>query len=516
MAQPSVLGESGAALVESLSTTVLVSCSLDVCRRLVFSPEQVLLRVTHAPSGPEKELDALRGHQLMQVCSGSTSTDINSENTLAALLELLDASGQALQIDEIDLLFSNKRAEPSKQEMLRLKKNALRDPDALSTNLDDYTLLFHMKPVGFRKRYIKDLAQVPSGSCFYFQHSNWALSSLGSVLKLPANKIKELDLTDNSIGDVGPELSRFEQMVDLRLQGNGIRDIELHYLPRLRHLDLSFNRLQGLLELAGLPSLEVLDLCDNQIGSLDIKDDMGSSSGSSDGWESLAHSDLPELRVLLLANNVLAWDQLLFNTKIAVLSEKPSLETLDFRGNLMLFSPRLDDLPPLESYRKWILTHCTKLEMLDGTPVEESEHLYLLMNPFVGEPKAGDAETSDGDVTGESSLDPERMPVFGGSYQPRTTDLGILSNMLAETFVLPSDMAAEILDEVQRSLSSLLAVPPTVSINANSFSWLASPPIISPDSSSQLFGSHANLVAYVHAVSSFLDSGAIHVPIGGA
>ena len=64
-----------------------------------------------------------------------------------------------------------------------------------------------------------------------------------------------------------------------------------------------------------------------------------------------AHSPLQELKVLLLANNQLKWNQSAFNAKITLLHEKRALAELDFRGNPMMFVPRLDDLPPLRSYR---------------------------------------------------------------------------------------------------------------------------------------------------------------------
>jgi Leucine-rich repeat (LRR) protein len=450
-------------VAEVLSTTTLVSCSLEACRRLVLDGQQVLLRVTHAPSGREPKLDALRGRQLLQVCSGSTSTDITPENTLENLLQLIDETGQAPQIDEVDLVFSRDEPDPMRKEVLRLKKNLLRDPDTPQTSLNANTLLVHLHPVGIRKRIVKELTQLPSGSCLYFSHSNWFLSDLGALLKLPPNKVKELDLSHNGIVHVGPELSRFEQMVDLRLPGNGIKEIDLHYLPRLKNLGLAFNKLQALPELAGLPALEELDLCDNEIGSRVSSEDMGSSGSSPDGWECLSHSDLQELKVLLLANNALAWTQTDFNLRIAILSEKPSIEKLDFRGNLMLFSPRLDDLPPLEKYREWILTHCKKLEFLDDEEILESDHLFLLVNPIIGEPSAGDDVAGGGDDDATDSQDPERMPVFGGVHQPRTADLNVLSSMLTETFVLPAHLASDTLDKVQRALSGLMAVPPTVS-----------------------------------------------------
>ena len=47
---------------------------------------------------------------------------------------------------------------------------------------------------------------------------------------------------------------------------------------------------------------------------------------SNDGWERVAHSPLTELKVLLLANNQLKWNQSAFNAKITLLHEKRALQ----------------------------------------------------------------------------------------------------------------------------------------------------------------------------------------------
>ena len=81
-------------------------------------------------------------------------------------------------------------------------------------------------------------------------------------------------------------------------------------------------------------------------------------------------------QVLLLCNNQLKWNQSAFNAKITLLHEKRALQELDFRGNPMMFVPRLDDLPPLRSYREWILTQCQSLMRLDAEEISTKERRH--------------------------------------------------------------------------------------------------------------------------------------------
>ena len=231
-------------------------------------------------------------------------------------------------------------------------------------------------------------------------------------------------------------------------------------MRNLRKLSLAFNLLTFLPELGGLAALEHLDLSDNKIGSREGGEGLEEDAGESpDGWESITHSPLHELKVLLLANNLLAWTQQDFNTRIAVLQDKGSLQVLDFRGNLMLFSPRLDDLPPLRLYRDWILTKCPRLIQLDGAEVTEQDHLQLALHPLLHEPDAleGGGGKKDGEDKGGSDGLPRSFEYRG---QPRSTSLPLLAEMLSETFALPSHLCTEVLERVQTSLADLFIAPP--------------------------------------------------------
>ena len=71
-------------------------------------------------------------------------------------------------------------------------------------------------------------------------------------------------------------------------------------MRNLRKLSLAFNLLTFLPELGGLAALEHLDLSDNKIGSREGGEGLEEDAGESpDGWESITHSPLHELKVLL-------------------------------------------------------------------------------------------------------------------------------------------------------------------------------------------------------------------------
>lgn len=355
----------------------IVAVSIDVCRRLVLSPDdQSLLRVVNTATGRVPEIEELRGHLLLEVRSGTTSTPISSQNgnTLQHLLDLLDMTGASAELedDALELVFHKPSPmhRANKEEESRARRNLLRPegPTDPVTELSEHTLLLNLQSRSGgllgngRPRLIRDVAQMPSSSCLYFDHPHWRLNGLGALESLPPSKLRELDLKDNFVSQIGDSLSRFELLTDLRLAGNGLAEIALHYLPRLKHLDLHNNRLQLIPEIAGLPSLGFLDLCDNEIGGADAPkendlsgaDEQGLGGGVAEGWRSIARAELAELKVLWLANNRLTWSQKAFNARISALREKKALRSLDFRGNPMLFSPRLDDLAPLQKYREWI------------------------------------------------------------------------------------------------------------------------------------------------------------------
>ena len=101
-----------------------------------------------------------------------------------------------------------------------------------------------------------------------------------------------------------------------------------------------------------------------------------------------------------------------------------SLRVLDFRGNPMCYVPRLDDLPPLNLYREWILTNCPRISKLDGTAITEQEYLYLALNPLLNEPSSDEAY---------------EWPYFG---PPQSASLPEIAEMLLNVCDSPSDRCA--------------------------------------------------------------------------
>ena len=102
----------------------------------------------------------------------------------------------------------------------------------------------------------------------------------------------------------------------LKAAHNQISEVTIEKLPRLKHLDLSHNKLDGIPDLSGFKALAVLDLSHNSIGT------RPDSETSRDGWENFKHATLQQLHTFKLNDNALDWDQKTFNEQIAMLKEK--------------------------------------------------------------------------------------------------------------------------------------------------------------------------------------------------
>ena len=355
-----------------------ITVELDVLRRLQLTSDRKLVRVCRSATSKSdiNRLAEMRGYELV-LCK---DVEITNDRPLEAVLEVIDRSdGPDDQL--VTLVFRPPGWPGSESEGERQESNNLFAPQTMITELRSDTLLSHLylhRGRGFRREppVIKDIAKVPTGMKFYFNHPFWNLFDLGALLQLKPNTLVELDLSNNNLSDVGADLSRFEQLVELRLEGNRLTSIELHHMPQLRELWLASNQLKVLPELLGLPQLQKLDLGENKIGSRTSGEGIHDERGESpDGWEHLAHSPLPELKQLLLPNNELKWGQTAFNERVARLQDKQSLTALDFRGNPFTFKTRLDDLPAIKLYREWILTQCPRLKVLDEEDVSDQERL---------------------------------------------------------------------------------------------------------------------------------------------
>ena len=277
--------------VEDDEDDTVVTVDLDLCSRLVLNKDNTLLRIIkgphdirHAPA--LRDLRKMYGRILREV----HGVRLGDKHTLTAVTQAYKFRKGADSDEQLELTFSpptptkewHLQSSPEKQ---RQEANNLYPPDKLETVASARVLLDHQRQSkGSRRTVIRELSAIPAGSRFYFNHPWWKLYDLGALLELPPRSLRELDLSNNALTEVGPALSRFDHLVDLRLDNNQLKSIELHYLPRLKLLSLAFNQLQVLPELLGLPSLQELDLCDNKIGSRrTLSDGLLKPTGGSSG-----------------------------------------------------------------------------------------------------------------------------------------------------------------------------------------------------------------------------------------
>ena len=325
---------------------VTVNTSLDTLYRLDFDDDGVLLRIarnSEKMSASDQALADARGLQLL---------DVNNEDVEAAggFGEVLEDLAKAGTQDITLLLVPNQN---TAEEEERQKKSAIQAPTEVVTDLREDMMESLLKK--------KSLAKVPLGSCMYLNHPNWKLTGMGALVLLKPGCLKELDLRDNDLKDVGGGLTRFEALTELRLSGNKLRQVELTYMPRLTWIDLSFNCLTAIPEVLGLPMLQYIDLSDNEVGTRGGASDEPAegptvvSGESPDGWERLAHSPLVELRHLLLANNQLNWGQApsLTTARPPAFTTNPTQMTPRHPASLPFHASRLARLRRRSSTRAW-------------------------------------------------------------------------------------------------------------------------------------------------------------------
>jgi Leucine-rich repeat (LRR) protein len=113
-------------------------------------------------------------------------------------------------------------------------------------------------------------------------------------------------------------LAQFSTLKTLKASRNEIAEVTIERLPRLKYLDLSHNRLDGIPDLSGFKALSHLNLSHNLIGS------RPDSETSKDGWENFKNSSLQQLTHFDLSYNKLDWDQKTFNEQVRPTSSLPS------------------------------------------------------------------------------------------------------------------------------------------------------------------------------------------------
>eukprot|EP00741_Cyanophora_paradoxa_P005064 tig00000851_g4906.t1 len=112
-----------------------------------------------------------------------------------------------------------------------------------------------------------------------FVDIEWHRHGLGSwpddeLRKIGYSRIRRLDLSQNAIESIPPEVSRLVSLEELYLKGNSVRDVspEVAQLPTLRVLDLSNNLLSSVPAALGrAPALRALSLSGNQLEALPVE-----------------------------------------------------------------------------------------------------------------------------------------------------------------------------------------------------------------------------------------------------
>ena len=249
--------------------------------------------------------------------------------------------------------------------------NLLRDPQDVIVELTEPVL---QELAGARK-----LHQLRYPTYVVCTHPNFQLRAVEGLMALKGTALKELDLSENKLM-VLDALEQFTTLKTLKAVRNEIAEVTIERLPRLRHLDLSHNMLQGIPDLSGFKALAYLNLSHNLIGT------RPDSETSRDGWENFKNATLQQLQTLDLSSNRLDWDQKAFNEQVATLKDK-KLRHISFAGNAFV--------EEVEAYRIWVISNCSRLVDLDGEKVTPGEKRARIKDPpaVVKETKANDEES---------------------------------------------------------------------------------------------------------------------------
>ena len=223
--------------------------------------------------------------------------------------------------------------------------NLLRNPTEKVVELTEPVL---MELAGGRK-----LHQLRYPTHVVCTHPNFQLRSIEGLQAIKGTALKELNLSNNKLM-VLDALEQFSTLKTLIASRNEIEEVTVEKLPRLKHLDVSHNRLNGIPDLSGFKALSHLNLSNNLIGT------RPDSETSRDGWENFKNSSLQQLSTLDISYNQLGWDQKTYNEQAASLKEK-KIKHISFEGN-----PFKDEV---EAYRIWIISNSPKLIDLDGEKV---------------------------------------------------------------------------------------------------------------------------------------------------
>ena len=130
----------------------------------------------------------------------------------------------------------------------------------------------------------KKLHQLRYPTFIVCTHPNFQLRSIEGLQAVKGTALKELDLSNNRLL-VLDGLEQFSTLKVLKAAHNEIAEVTIEKLPRLKHLDLSYNKLDGIPDLSGFKALAHVDLSHNRIGT------RPDSETSRDGCENFLQSN---------------------------------------------------------------------------------------------------------------------------------------------------------------------------------------------------------------------------------
>ena len=253
-----------------------------------------------------------------------------------------DAAAAGMSADEAEAADASRSSGPRRRRRTAAELNLLSDPQDIVVELTE-SVLDELSGA-------KKLHQLRYPTYIVCTHNNFQLRSVEGLRAIKGTALKELDLSQNKLMRID-SLEQFSTLKVLKVTHNLLKEVLIEKLPRLRHLDVSHNYLDGIPDLSGLKSIAHLDLSHNLIGT------RPDSETSRDGWEQLKNAPLQQLSTLRLNNNKLNWDQQTFNEQVATLKEKK------IRHLYLVDNPFVDET---EGYRIWIISNCPKLIDLDG------------------------------------------------------------------------------------------------------------------------------------------------------
>ena len=194
-----------------------------------------------------------------------------------------DDAAAADSADEAEAADASRSSGPRRRRRTAAELNLLSDPQDIVVELTE-SVLDELSGA-------KKLHQLRYPTYIVCTHNNFQLRSVEGLRAIKGTALKELDLSNNKLMRID-SLEQFSTLKVLKVTHNLLKEVLIEKLPRLRHLDVSHNYLDGIPDLSGLKSIAHLDLSHNLIGT------RPDSETSRDGWEQLKNAPLQQLSTL--------------------------------------------------------------------------------------------------------------------------------------------------------------------------------------------------------------------------